>query len=158
MAYTSNVVQACSGRIGGWRLRKDEDRVYDTYLIAAPGFQCIARDKYSSDLTPSDTHSQIQVYVHIMDALAGSVDQYSGTVCRYGLRNFTSSEPFYDYCARMVGHTGPEIFWRTCRDFMKPHRRYRSKSCNRPTTMTTTYPEDATEDEINMYIQPHVRT
>lgn len=56
-------------------LRKNEDKSYDTYLIAAPGFQCIARDKYSKDLTPSDTHSQLMIYTHVMDALAGSVDQ-----------------------------------------------------------------------------------
>lgn len=123
-------------------VRKNEDKSYVTYLVAAPGFQCIARDKYSKDLSPSETHDQLQVYVHVMDALAGSVDQslvsvlnpckescqnpyrqshtepwssiflvqhvfckdcklipvqprYSGTVCRYGLRNFTAEEPFY---------------------------------------------------------------
>eukprot|EP00913_Durusdinium_trenchii_P012392 g11633.t1 len=112
-------------------LRKNEDKSYDTYLIAAPGFQCIARDKYSKDLTPSDTHSQLMIYTHVMDALAGSVDQYSGTVCHYGLRNFTSSESFYDYCSRMIGHTGPEIFWRS-------------------TTVTTTTAEDATEEDLEL--------
>ena len=59
--------------------RKNEDKSYDTYLIAAPGFQCIARDKYSKDLTPSDTHSQLLIYTHVMDALAGSVDQRLGS-------------------------------------------------------------------------------
>ncbi|CAK9110967.1 unnamed protein product [Durusdinium trenchii] len=112
-------------------LKKNEDKSYDTYLIAAPGFQCIARDKYSKDLTPSDTHSQLMIYTHVMDALAGSVDQYSGTVCHYGLRNFTSSESFYDYCSRMIGHTGPEIFWRS-------------------TTVTTTTAEDATEEDLEL--------
>lgn len=56
-------------------VRKNEDKSYVTYLVAAPGFQCIARDKYSKDLSPSETHAQLQVYVHVMDALAGSVDQ-----------------------------------------------------------------------------------
>lgn len=56
-------------------VRKNEDKSYVTYLVAAPGFQCIARDKYSKDLSPSETHDQLQVYVHVMDALAGSVDQ-----------------------------------------------------------------------------------
>ena len=76
-------------------IKKNEDKVYDTYVIAAPGFQCIARSLYSKDMQPHDTHTQIKVYVHVMDALAGSVDQYSGTVCKYGLHNFTAAEPFY---------------------------------------------------------------
>jgi len=93
-------------------LKKNDDLSYDTYVIAAPGFQCIARDKYSTDLMHYDSHTQIKVYTHVMDALAGSVDQYSGTVCKYGLLNFTSAQPFYEACERMVGHTGPELFWR----------------------------------------------
>eukprot|EP00438_Fugacium_kawagutii_P019329 Skav202380 [mRNA] locus=scaffold1406:281406:287558:- [translate_table: standard] len=137
--FTKTVYLAGSG-LGGshaalismW-LKKNEDRSYDTYVIAAPGFQCIARDKYSADLTPSDTHSQLKVYVHVMDALAGSVDQYSGTVCRYGLRNFTAATPFFAHCERMVGHTGPEIFWRPS------------------TTTTTTTAEDATEESVAAY-------
>jgi len=60
------------------RPRKNEDKSYDTYVIAAPGFQCIACDKYSKDMTPSDTHSQLKIYTHVMDALAGSVDQSPG--------------------------------------------------------------------------------
>ena len=77
-------------------LKKNEDKVYDTYVIAAPGFQCTAKNLYSKDMMHYDTHSQIKVYLHVMDVLAGSVDQYSGTVCKYGLHNFTASESFYD--------------------------------------------------------------
>jgi hypothetical protein len=29
-------------------------------------------------MTPSDTHSQLKIYTHVMDALAGSVDQSPG--------------------------------------------------------------------------------
>ena len=76
-------------------LKKNDDQVYDTYVVAAPGFQCIAKNLYSKDMMHYDTHSQIKVYLHVMDALAGPVDQYSGTVCKYGLHNFTAAEPFY---------------------------------------------------------------
>lgn len=140
-SFTKTVYLAGTG-LGGshaalismW-LKKNEDKSYDTYVIAAPGFQCIARDKYSKDMTPSDTHSQLKIYTHVMDALAGSVDQYSGTVCRYGLRNFTAAEPFYAYCSRMVGHTGPEIFWRPS------------------TTSTTTTADDATAADLAAFAE-----
>jgi len=111
-------------------LKKNEDKVYDTYVIAAPGFQCTAKNLYSKDMMHYDTHSQIKVYLHVMDVLAGSVDQYSGTVCKYGLHNFTASESFYESCGRIVGHTGPELFWRPS------------------TTSTTTTLELATDEQL----------
>ncbi|CAJ1360914.1 unnamed protein product [Effrenium voratum] len=140
-AQTTKTVYLAGTGLGGaqaalvsmW-LKKNEDKAYDTYLIAAPGFQCIARS-YLQDLTPSAEHTQLKVYTHVMDALAGSVDRYSGTVCYFGLRNFTSAEPFFDTCSRMVGHTGPEIFWRPL------------------TTTTTTTAKGATEATQALYLQ-----
>ena len=101
-------------------LKKNEDKVYDTYVIAAPGFQCTAKNLYSKDMMHYDTHSQIKVYLHVMDVLAGSVDQYSGTVCKYGLHNFTASESFYDAWPSLFTESSLLLAKRSATESAKP--------------------------------------
>merc|ERR1719201_2190125 len=92
-----------------FKLRDDAE--YATYLIAAQGFQCLARH-ISADMRPWEEHTQIKSYHHVIDAYAG-MDYPIGEVCYYGFKNLTAKDdPVHKYCAGMVGFTGPQLLYR----------------------------------------------
>eukprot|EP00929_Paragymnodinium_shiwhaense_P059634 TRINITY_DN29859_c0_g1_i1.p1 TRINITY_DN29859_c0_g1~~TRINITY_DN29859_c0_g1_i1.p1 ORF type:complete len:1055 (+),score=229.04 TRINITY_DN29859_c0_g1_i1:171-3335(+) len=92
-------------------LQTVEAMVYPTYVFAPHGFQCMARRRYKSQTTPWSYHPNIRVYHHAFDVYAG-LGRVSGEVCTYGAVNMTDSTPLYQYCERIVGHTGPQLLYK----------------------------------------------
>lgn len=111
-----NVYLTGSGYGGVWAalssmwLKKVDDAVYPTFSIAGGGFQCLARG-LAGDVFPWDTHSQINVYAHVMDIYA-RMDYVSGYQCLYGLWNMTENTAVHDFCGRIVGFSGPQLLYR----------------------------------------------
>jgi len=92
-------------------LVKADDAKYLTYVIAGVGWECAARRLHKADFTTFQTHDQLHIYTHVADAYGTALDRMHGTVCLFGIKNFSGS-PAQEFCSAAVGHSGPELFYR----------------------------------------------
>lgn len=106
-----------SGMGGYWAaltsmwLKKVDDATYNTFVINGYGWQCAAR-ALITEMNPSETHTQINVYSHMMNTFA-KMGRVAGYVCNYGSTNFTEAlDAAYTYCSGIVGFSGPQLLYR----------------------------------------------
>eukprot|EP00927_Polykrikos_kofoidii_P059300 TRINITY_DN54490_c0_g1_i1.p1 TRINITY_DN54490_c0_g1~~TRINITY_DN54490_c0_g1_i1.p1 ORF type:complete len:1230 (-),score=202.60 TRINITY_DN54490_c0_g1_i1:497-4186(-) len=116
-----------------WLKTVDAESYY-TYVFAPNGFHCSAQTRYSKFIDSTATQTHIRSYRHIMDGFA-ALGGVSGKVCLYGRKNFTPGTNVYKFCERIVGHTGPQLFYSGPR--IVPPGRARGSSIVEPLVFNT---------------------